>query len=71
MFLVIEYESRDPVVVRPELREEDWPPENLLNDVEFDLFFRGNTLAGAVTTRPGKASNTQLPHWSELQKIGP
>jgi hypothetical protein len=29
MFLVIVYESRDPVVVQPELREEDWPPENL------------------------------------------
>jgi hypothetical protein len=40
-------------------------------DVEFDLFFRGNTLAGAVTTRPGRASSTQLPHWSELQKVKP
>jgi CubicO group peptidase (beta-lactamase class C family) len=40
-------------------------------DVEFDLFVRGNKLAGAVTSRPGKSSTTQLPHWSELQAIRP
>ena len=56
-------------ILSADLHEPDAPPPPY--DVEFDLFLRGNKLAGAVTTRPGKASNTQLPHWSELQKIGP
>ncbi len=56
-------------VLSADLHEPEAPPPPY--DVEFDLFFRGNTLAGAVTTRPGKASTTQLPHWSELQKIRP
>ncbi|MGA7925381.1 MAG: serine hydrolase domain-containing protein [Candidatus Sulfotelmatobacter sp.] len=56
-------------VLSADLHEPDAPLPPY--DVEFDLFFRGNKLTGAVTTRPGKASTTQLPHWSELQKIGP
>ena len=56
-------------ILSADLHEPGAPPPPY--DVEFDLFLRGNKLAGAATTRPGKASTTQLPHWSELQKIGP
>ena len=56
-------------ILAGDLHESDAPPSPY--DVEFDLFLRGNKLAGAVTTRPGKTSSTQLPHWSELQKMGP
>jgi hypothetical protein len=56
-------------VLSADLHEPGAPPPPY--DVEFDLFFRGTKLAGAVTIRPGKSSTTQLPPWSELQKIGP
>ncbi|PYV71515.1 MAG: hypothetical protein DMG84_21530 [Acidobacteria bacterium] len=49
------------------LREDDAavPPY----DIELDMFLRGAKLAGAATTRPGAKSNTQLPHWIDMERI--
>lgn len=54
-------------IVSADLRDPDAPPPPY--DVEFDLFLRGDKLAGATTTRPKEGNNAQLPHWTELQKI--
>jgi len=39
-------------------------------DLEFELYLRGGTLNGAVTTRPrpGARNFTRLPYWVELKK---
>jgi CubicO group peptidase (beta-lactamase class C family) len=37
-------------------------------DIELDMFLRGAKLAGAATTRPGAKSNTQLPHWIDMER---
>ena len=56
-------------ILSADLHEPDAPAPPY--DVEFDLCLRGKKLVGAVTTRPGKESNAQLPHWTELGKNSP
>jgi CubicO group peptidase (beta-lactamase class C family) len=53
-------------IVAGDLRNPDAPPPPY--DVEFDLFLRGDKLAGATTTRPKDGNNAQLPHWTELHR---
>jgi CubicO group peptidase (beta-lactamase class C family) len=54
-------------VLSTDLHEDDAPPSPY--EIEFDLFLRGHTLAGAGTTRPGPKSNAQLPHWVEMHQL--
>ena len=56
-------------ILSADLRDPDAPPPPY--DVEFDLLLRGSKLVGAATTRPGKGSDAQLPHWTQLQKTRP
>lgn len=52
-------------ILAGDLHEDDAPPPPY--DVEFDLFLRGDKLAGAATTRPNSKSDAQLPNWVELE----